>query len=168
MWSHLTTQWSGPFNPTLSPEGGGREMQINCLWGSHPQLHKTIQDKDFSLFMIIGPYRAHFSVLDIFNPEYSLEGLMLNWNYNILVTWCKEPTHWKRSWCLERLRAGRERSDRLWDSWMASLTQWTLSLNKLWEIAKDREAWRAGSPWLPRVWHDWVTEKQQQDVYEPH
>ena len=27
--------------------------------------------------MIIGTYRARFSVLDIFNPEYSLEALML-------------------------------------------------------------------------------------------
>ena len=23
-----------------------------------------------------------------------------------LATWCKEPTHWKRLWCWERLRAG--------------------------------------------------------------
>ena len=26
---------------------------------------------------------------------------------------------------------------------MASLTQWTLSLSKLWEMVKDREAWHA-------------------------
>ena len=29
-------------------------------------------------------------------------------NSNILVTWCKLPTHWKSPWCLERLRAEGE------------------------------------------------------------
>ena len=41
------------------------------------------------------------------------------------ATWCTEQTLRKRSWCWERLRAGKERSDRGWDGWMASLTQWT-------------------------------------------
>ena len=43
----------------------------------------------------------------------------------ILATWCEEPTHLKRPWCWERLKAGREGDDRGWDGWMASLTQWT-------------------------------------------
>ena len=33
--------------------------------------------------------------------------------------------HWERSWCWEGLQAGREGVDRGWDSWMASLIQWT-------------------------------------------
>ena len=36
-----------------------------------------------------------------------------------------ESTHWKRSWCWERLRAGGEGGDRGWDDWMVSWTQWT-------------------------------------------
>ena len=39
--------------------------------------------------------------------------------------WCKELTHWKRPWCWERLKVGREGDDRGWDGWMASLTRWT-------------------------------------------
>ena len=31
---------------------------------------------------------------------------------NTLATWCKEPTHWKRSWCWERLRAGGDGGNR--------------------------------------------------------
>ena len=34
--------------------------------------------------------------------------------------WYEEPTHWKRDWCWEKLRAGEGG-----DGWMASLTQWT-------------------------------------------
>ena len=48
-----------------------------------------------------------------------------SWSSNTLATWCIEPTHWKRHWCWERWRAGREGDDRGWDGWMASPTQWT-------------------------------------------
>ena len=34
------------------------------------------------------------------------------WNSNTLATWCKELAHWKRSWCLERLKAKGEGGDR--------------------------------------------------------
>ena len=47
------------------------------------------------------------------------------WSSNPLVTWCKEVTHLKRSWCWKRLKVGGEEDDRGWDGWMASLTQWT-------------------------------------------
>ena len=39
------------------------------------------------------------------------------WSSNILATWCKEPTHVKRPWCWERLKAGGEGDDRGWDGW---------------------------------------------------
>ena len=47
-----------------------------------------------------------------------------SWSSNTLATWCKELTHWKRSWCWIRLRARGEGDDRGWDGWMASQTQW--------------------------------------------
>ena len=47
------------------------------------------------------------------------------WSSNTLATWCEAPTHWKRPWCWERLKAGGEGDDRGWDGWMASPTQWT-------------------------------------------
>ena len=65
------------------------------------------------------------------------------WSSNTLANWCEEPTHWKRLWSWERLKAGGEGGDRECDSWLASPTQWTLSLSKLWEIVKDRETWHA-------------------------
>ena len=54
--------------------------------------------------------RSNQSILKEINPKYSMEGLVLQLQY--LVTWCKEPTHWKRWWCWERLRAGREGGNR--------------------------------------------------------
>ena len=44
---------------------------------------------------------------------------------NTLAVWCEAPTHWKRPWCWERLRTGRERGDRGWDGCMTSPAQWT-------------------------------------------
>ena len=48
-----------------------------------------------------------------------------SWSSNTLATWYKEPTHWKRPWCWERLKTGGEGADREWDGWMASLTWWS-------------------------------------------
>ena len=80
------------------------------------------------------------------------------WSSNTVATWCKELPHWKRPWCWERLEAGREGDGRGWDSWMASLTQWT------WVWASSGCWWRTGKPVVlqsmgsQRVGHDWVTE----------
>ena len=69
--------------------------------------------------------RSKQSILKDINPGYSLEGLMLKLKLQHLATWCEELTRWKRPWCWERLRAGREGDDRGWDGWMTSLTRWT-------------------------------------------
>ena len=42
-----------------------------------------------------------------------------SWSSNTLATWCEEPTHWKRPWGWERLKAGGGGDDRRWDGWMA-------------------------------------------------
>ena len=102
--------------------------------------------------------RSNQSILNEFNNEYSLEGLMLGLKLQSLATWCKELTHMIRPWCWEILKAGGEGDDRGWDSWMASLTQWT------WVWASSGNCRWAGKPSLlqsmgsQRVRKDWVTE----------
>ena len=60
--------------------------------------------------------RLKQSILKEISPEYSLEGLVFQFqNSNTVATWCKELTHWKRPWCWERLKAGGEGDDRGWD-----------------------------------------------------
>ena len=63
-----------------------------------------------------------------------------SWNSNTLATWCKELTHWKRPWWKERLKAGGERDNRGWDSWMASPTWQT------WVWASSESWWWTGKP----------------------
>ena len=85
-----------------------------------------------------------------------------SWSSNTSVTSCKEPTHWKRLWCWERLKAGREGDDRGWDGWMASLTQWT------WVWANSRRCWRSlvcCSPWGLKESDNLAIEQLQQSIW---
>ena len=68
--------------------------------------------------------KSNQSILKEISPEYSLEGLMLKLKLLLSGHWCKEVTHWKRSWCWEWLKVGGKGDDRGWDGWMALLIQW--------------------------------------------
>ena len=88
---------------------------------------------------------VHPKVLNIQYIEYSTLNIQWkdwcwSWSSNTLATWCKQPTHWKRPWCWERLKAGGEGDNRGWGGWMASPTQWT------WVWASSRRWWRTGKP----------------------
>ena len=65
--------------------------------------------------------RSNQSILKEISPEYWKYSCW-SWNSSTLANWCKVPTHWKRPWCWERLKAGGEGDDRGWDGWMASPT----------------------------------------------
>ena len=91
--------------------------------------------------------RSNQSILKEINPEYLLAVLMLKLQY--FGTWGEEPTHWKRPWCWERLRA-EEEGDRGWDSWMASPIQWT------WTWANSRRWWGTGKPGMLGVTKSWT------------
>ena len=91
-----------------------------------------------------------------------------SWNPNTLATWCEEPTHWKRPWFWERLKAGGEGDDRGWDGWMALPTWWT------WVWVNSRSWWWTGRPDMPqstgswRIGYDWVTELNWTDIIKNH
>ena len=69
--------------------------------------------------------RSNQSILKEINTEIHWMFRCWSWNSNTLPTYSKELTHLKTPWCWERVKAGGEVGDRGWDSWMASLTQWT-------------------------------------------
>ena len=91
--------------------------------------------------------RSNQSILKEIHREYSLKDGCWSWSSNTLATWWEEPTHWKRPWCWERLKAV-EGDDKGWNGWMASPTQW------MWVWAGSGRWWRTGksgvlqcSPW---------------------
>ena len=99
------------------------------------------------------------SVLKEIKPDYSLEGLMLKLQYFGHMM--------KRADSLERtLMLGKteDRKRREWQRmrWLHSFTDSVdLNLNELWEILKDRGAWRAKFLGSEGVRHDLAMEQQQ-------
>ena len=59
--------------------------------------------------------RSKQLILKEINPENLLERLMLRLKLQYFGSWCKEPTHWKRSWYLQRLKAKGAGDSRAWD-----------------------------------------------------
>ena len=84
--------------------------------------------------------RSNQLILKLISSDYQLEGPMLKLKLQYLATWCEELTHWKKLWCWERLKMGEKGDDRGWDSWIASLTQWT------WVWVNSWSQWRTEKP----------------------
>ena len=96
--------------------------------------------------------RSNQSSLKEINLEYSLDWC---WSSNTLSTWCKDPTHWKRPWGWERLRAGGEGGDRGFDGLTDSMD---MNLSNLQETVKYREAWHATVHSIMKSW-TWLSDR---------
>ena len=104
--------------------------------------------------------RSNQSILKEINPEYSLEGLMLQlWYFGHLM---RRADSLEKTLILGKIGGRRRRG---WDGWMASPPQWT------WVWASSKRWWRTGEPGMlqsmgsQRVRHDWATE---QHIMEGH
>jgi len=90
--------------------------------------------------------RSNQSILKGINPEYSVE--VWCWSFNTLAYSLEKIL------MLGKIEGRGERGDRGWDGWMASPTNsMDMSLSKLLEIVKDREAWSAA---VHRVTKSWI------------
>ena len=122
-----------------------------CFWAV--VLEKTLE----SLLRV--PWtarRSNQSILMEISPGCSLEGLMLKLKLQCFAHPIWRADSFEKTLMLEKIEGGSRRGHRRWDSWMASLTQWT------WVWVDSGRWWWTGRPGvlqfmgLQRVGHDWA------------
>ena len=98
------------------------------------------------------------SILKEISSQYLLEGVMLKMKFQYFGYLMWRTDSFEKTLMLGKTKGRRERDDRGWDGWMASLTQWT------WVWVNTRSWWWTRRPGVlqsigsQRVGHDWATE----------
>ena len=117
-------------------------------WGSHRWRNNhpgQYESKSYSNSNIYHKYHDHYILIHFTSPMGKRKILFILPYPYALATWCEEPTHWKRPWCWEKLKAG-EAGNRGWDGWMASPMRWT------WVWASSGSWRRTGKPGCCSPW----------------
>ena len=111
-------------------------------------------------------WRSNQSILKDINLEYSLEGLMLKFQY--FGHLMRRTDSLEKTLMMGKIE-GRRRRGRQRMKWLNGITDsMDMSLSKVWESVKDREGWCAAVPKLSKSWTQQLNHTDTQNLGQLH